>query len=323
MRSFSAKAVVLISWMLPYPNMTLAQATAPNETRESLSQTIQKYRGSGNLQEAEKSLTLLLNLDENAYGRSSREVAEDLDTLCDVLAEDGKYTEAETALEAALASYAVIEGPERTKNSFYLSRLANLAGRQQRFAEAEKVYKEMLTLQGKEQGFESPVTLADLAELYHAAKDYEKSEAVYRKVIESKLLEPGSGVALGAIERLSTVYEEQGKFEQAEALYRKAVETNLTSLPHGHLTTIAELNDLGLFYERRESFQESEEYYVRALEQFGGLASDAGLMDSNVAVVFENYARLLRDEGRLTEAEQYESRAKAIRVKLNESHSAN
>ena len=46
-------------------------------------------------------------------------------------------------------------------------------------------------------------------------------------------------------------------------------------------------------------------------------------MDSNVAVVFENYARLLRDEGRLTEAEQYESRGKAIRVKLNESHSAN
>jgi hypothetical protein len=46
-------------------------------------------------------------------------------------------TEAETALKAALASYAVIEGPERTKNSFYLSRLANLAGRKQRFAEAE------------------------------------------------------------------------------------------------------------------------------------------------------------------------------------------
>jgi tetratricopeptide (TPR) repeat protein len=303
--------------------MALAQATALNETRESLSQTIQKYRGSGSLQEAEKSLTLLLNLDEKAYGRSRSEVAEDLDALSDVLSEDGKYAEAETALKAALASYAVIEGPERTKNSFYLTRLAILAGRQQKFAEAEKVYEEMLTVQRKEQGFESPMTLADLAELYHAAKDYEESEAIYRKVIESKLLEPGSGVALGAIERLSTVYEEQGKSEQAEALYRKAVETNLTSLPHGHLTTIAELNDLGLFCERRESFQEAEEYYMRALEQFDGLASDAGLMDSNVAVVIENYARILRDEGRLTEAEQYESSGKAIRVKLNESHSSN
>lgn len=323
MSSFSAKVAVQISCLLLYSSMTLAQATPPNETRESISQTIQKYLGSGSLPEAEKSLNLLLNLDEKTYGRSSHEVAEDFDTLSDVLSEDGKYAEAETALKAALAIYAVVEGPERTSNSFYLSRLASLAGRQQRFAEAEKVYEEILTTQSKEQGFESPLTLADLAELYHAAKDYEKSVAAYRKVIESKSLEPGSGVTLGAIERLSTVYEEQGKPEEAEPLYRKAVETNLTSLPHGHLVTIAELNDLGLFYERRKRSQEAEEYYKRALEQFDDLASDSGLMDSNLAIVIENYARLLRDEGRLTEAEQYESRGKAIRAKLNESHSAN
>jgi hypothetical protein len=32
--------------------------------------------------------------------------------------------------------------------------------------------------------------------------------------------------------------------------------------------------------------------------------------------VIENYARLLRNEGRLTESKRYESRAKAIRDKL-------
>jgi hypothetical protein len=56
---------------------------------------------------------------------------------------------------------------------------------------------------------------------------------------------------------------------------------------------------------------------TNALEQFEVEESDAGLMDSNLAIVIENYARLLRDEGRLTEAEQYESRGKAIRAKLN------
>jgi hypothetical protein len=40
-------------------------------------------------------------------------------------------------------------------------------------------------------------------------------------------------------------------------------------------------------------------------------------MDSNLAVVIENIARLLGNEGRLTEAEQYENRANAIRAKLN------
>jgi tetratricopeptide (TPR) repeat protein len=143
-----------------------------------------------------------------------------------------------------------------------------------------------------------------------------ESEAIYRKVIELNSLEPGSGVTLGAIERLSTVYEEQGKFEQAEALYRNAVDTSQMSLPRGHLAPIAELNDLGLFCERRERLQEAEAYYRRALEQFDGLAPDAALMDSNLATVIENYARLLRNEGRLTESKRYESRAKAIRDKL-------
>jgi tetratricopeptide (TPR) repeat protein len=323
MRSFSSKVAAEISCLLLYPSMTFAQATVPNEIRESLSQTVQKYLSSGSLPDAEKPLELLLNFDEKAHGRGSREVAEDSETLSNVLSEDGKYAEAEAALKASLAAYAVIEGPERATNSFYLGRMASLAGLQQKFAEAEKIYDEILAIQRKEQGAESPVTLEDLAELCHVAKDYGRSEAIYRKVIESKVLDLGSGVTLGAVERLSTVYEEQGKFEQVEALYRKAVETSLTSLPHGHLTTIAELNDLGLFYERRERIKESEEYYRRALEQFDGLAPDASLMDSNLAVVIENYARLLRNEGRFTEAEQYESRGTAIRTKLSESHSSN
>jgi tetratricopeptide (TPR) repeat protein len=221
MRSLSDKVAVGIASLVLYSSMAIAQTPAPNETRESLSQTIQKYLGSGNLPECEKSLELLLNLDERVYGRNSREVAEDSETLSDVLSQDGKYDEAERALKVALAAYAVIEGPERSTNPFYLGRLASLATRQQRFQEAEKLYEETLAVESKQLGFESPVTLADLAELYHAAKEYEKSEAVYSKVIQSKLLEPGSGVTLGAIERLSAVYEEQGSLNKQKRLFER------------------------------------------------------------------------------------------------------
>jgi hypothetical protein len=57
-------------------------------------------------------------------------------------------------------------------------------------------------------------------------------------------------------------------------------------------------------------------YYARALEQFDGVAPDIGLMDSNLATVIENLARLLRNEGRFAESEQYENRVKAIRDRL-------
>jgi tetratricopeptide (TPR) repeat protein len=298
------------------PVLALAQAFTPDESRESLSQSIEKYRISGNLSEAARSLRQAISLDEKTCGSRSREVAEDFDTLSDVFSEDAKYADAETALKAALAIYAIVEGPERTTNVFYVSRLASLAGRQQRFAEAERLYQEVLAVEIRQQGVESPGTLSDLAELYHLAKNYPKSEAAYSKVFELQFLEPGSGFTVGAIERLGRVYEEQGKVEQAEALYRREADADQTTLPRGNLCTIALLNDLGLFYERRGRLQEAEAYYTRALEHFDGVAPDSGLMDSNLATVTENYARLSRSEGHLAESQRYESRAKAIRDRL-------
>jgi hypothetical protein len=94
-----------------------ASSNSPNESRESLSQSIEKYRTSGNLSEAARSLRLAINLDEKAYGPRSREVAEDFDKLSDVFREDTKYAEAESALKAALAIYVIVEGPERTTNA--------------------------------------------------------------------------------------------------------------------------------------------------------------------------------------------------------------
>lgn len=311
MRKLFITTVLLFS-----PVLTLAQAFAPDESRESLSQSIERYRSSGNLSEAARSLRHAINLDEKTYGPRSREVAEDFDSLSDIFSEDSKYAEAETALKAALAIYAIAEGPERTTNVFYVSRLASLAGRQQRFAEAERLYQEVLTAKIREQGVESPETLSDLAELYHLAKNYPKSEATYSKVLELQSPEPGSGFTVGAIERLGRVYEEQGKFEQAEALYRSEADFDQTTLPRGNLCTIALLNDLGLFYERQGRLQEAEAHYRRALEQFDGAASDNGLMDSNLAIVIENYARLLRTEGDSAESQRYETRAKAIRDRL-------
>lgn len=313
MCSFSARKLIAteVFCLLLLPGMALAQANESDEIRDSLSQSIQESRSSGHLPDAENLLGQAVSLDENAYGPNSRRVAEDLDTLSDVFREDGLYSEAEAKLKAAMAIYQVTDGPQVAASSYYLSRLADLASRQQRFAEAEQIYKGLLAVQSRKQGFESPDTLRELAELYHLTKDYPNSEAVYRKVIESKSLEQASGQMLGAIEGLSAVYEEDGKFDQVEALYQNALQINQMSLPRGHLVIIAELNDLGLFYERRERLQEAEEYYKRALAQFDG--SDCSLMDSNRAIVIENYARLLRTEGRITESEQYEIQMKAIR----------
>jgi hypothetical protein len=50
-------------------------------------------------------------------------------------------------------------------------------------------------------------------------------------------------------------------------------------------------------------------FYRRALDEFDGTANE-GVLDSNLAIVTRNYARLLRLMGRVAEAEQYEAKAK-------------
>jgi tetratricopeptide (TPR) repeat protein len=319
MRSLSLPKLITTSvfCLLLLSRTAIAQANGSDAFRESLSQSIQKSRISGHLPEAEQLLMQAVSLDENADGPSSRRVAEDLDLLSDVLSEDEQYAEAETKLKAAMAIYEVNDEPPFASNPYYLGRLADLARHQRRFAEAEQIFKEVLAIQCRDQGAEDPATVRDLAKTYRLAKDYPNSEAIYKKIIESKSLKPGSGEVLGSIEDLSAVYEEEGKFEEAEALYRKSIDTSQRILPRGDLTTIAELNDLGLFYERRERFQDAEEYYKRALTQFHGLAGDCSLMDSNLARVVGNYARLMYTEGKIHEFEQLMNRAKVIRSGLS------
>ncbi len=54
-----------------------------------------------------------------------------------------------------------------------------------------------------------------------------------------------------------------------------------------------------------------------------GAGKALGPEHSNVAMSLENYASVLRQTGRVTEAEQMEARAKAIRAKHAEENPAN
>ena len=96
-------------------------------------------------------------------------------------------------------------------------------------------------------------------------------------------------------------------------LYGDSVRTDLAALARGDLSTIASLNDLALFLERRDRLAEAETYYQEALDQFDvtGAPTD-NLTDSNRAIVMRNYARLLRKMNRPSEAAPFEKAAKAI-----------
>jgi tetratricopeptide (TPR) repeat protein len=72
------------------------------------------------------------------------------------------------------------------------------------------------------------------------------------------------------------------------------------------------LNNLALLYKAQSRYADAEPLYQRAL---GIFEKNPGPEHPDVATSLENYAALLRDTGRGTEAEELEARAKAIRAK--------
>jgi tetratricopeptide (TPR) repeat protein len=309
---FSRSIQFLAIGVFLFSNMSVGSAQENGQSEQSVMQAAENCRSAGQFPQAERLLEEKIALDEQVNGPNSEQIAEDLDTLSDLLTEDKKYAQAEKALRRALVIFTSIDGPERATNPFYLSRLANLAAHQQRFAEAEQTYYQILALEATQDGVEHPETLDQLAEVYRLAKDYPQAESLYLQALGSKSSGTGSGQRLGDIERLGALYEEEGKFQQAEALYLNAVDVSQRVLARGNLVLIANLNDLASFYERQNRLDEADEYYKLALQQFDGIVRDDGLMDHNLAIVMSNYAETLRRENRTSQVEQYETRAKSM-----------
>ena len=313
---FLAIGVFLVAGMSVAVGQEIGQSEPLSITGQSIMQAAENCRSAGQFSQAERLLEEKMALDEQSGGANSKQMAEDLDTFSEFLNDNGKYAQAEKALTDALVIFTSLEGTERSTNAFYLSRLANLAAQQQRFAEAEQTFDRILALETTEDGFEHPETLKQLAEVYRLAKDYPQAETLYLQPLDSASLEAGSGQRLGDIERLGALYEQEGKFQLAEVLYLNAVDSSQHVLAHGHLVLIANLNDLASFYDRLNRLDEADECYKVALQQFDGVAASDGLMDHNLAIVMSNYAETLRKENRISQAEQYKSRATSIEDRL-------
>lgn len=162
-------------------------------------------------------------------------------------------------------------------------------------------------------------TLSELAETYRLEGDFAQAESLYKQILSQELKSNPryEGMILGAFERLADLYAEEGKDAEAESVLKEAIEFKGKDSQPGDLSLIASQNGLALFYEHRGRMLEAEEYYRRALDQFGSAQpSGNSLMDHNLSIVMRNYARLLRKTNRPEEAAEYEASAKKIAASL-------
>lgn len=149
-------------------------------------------------------------------------------------------------------------------------------------------------------------------------KDYVEAEKQYKAAIaEAEKAGPENGMVIIALHYLAQVYSAQQRDDEAEAILKRRLAMAEKIWVQEPKLLAAAYDDLAIFYLTKNRPADAKPYYERALT----VEAEAFGADSlEVARLLELYAGLLRLKNEDAEAIQMETRANAIRSKLEESN---
>jgi tetratricopeptide (TPR) repeat protein len=189
--------------------------------------------------------------------------------------------------------------------------LASMFLDQDRYLEAEAMYKRVLAGYEKQLGFEHEIILDivnDLGVLYCYQGRLVEGEAMYKRALA------GSDTAVGfeytstldAYNNLGTLYREQGRLVEAEAMFERALVGKEKVLGPTHTSILRTVSNLGCLYRDQRRTVEAEAMYERALT---GQEEALGLTHMSTLDTVHNLGNLYADQGRLVEAKAMYERA--------------
>jgi tetratricopeptide (TPR) repeat protein len=265
-------------------------------------------------------------------------------SLAQLYQDQGRFDEAEQHYKAALAETEKLElWPNRAPLASTSILVAQFYVSQRRYTEAEPQFRRTLEiLESEESQTDSylPRHLADFAKFYRDQGKNEAAEEFYLRAVAAseKNRGPENALSVRAMDELAGFYRATGRSAKAETIYRRtlaitektaAAQTSLYTkwwkrltwnrrtfqilIAGPQLSVSAALDRLAEVYEDQQKFAEAEPLRKHSLEIKEKVRG--GTLHTVVADALENYAALLRQIGRATEAEDLEARTRSIREK--------
>jgi tetratricopeptide (TPR) repeat protein len=237
----------------------------------------------------------------------------------------GRYEAAEPLLREALAAGEQSLGNADDDYVAALNSLGVLFKYSGRFDEARALYERAIDITERAGGKDHPslaTLFHNLGGLEHARGDYARAEPPARRAVELRKRElgPDHPVVAADVAALAAIVDARGRHREAEAMYLRALDVFERVYGPDHYEVAVTLNNLAAVCEAENRREEAERHYRRALALkqtlFGSHHPDVAMTQNNLSTFVaaldaghpkiqacaENYASLLRDQGRPTAA---------------------
>ncbi|KAH6699042.1 hypothetical protein BKA61DRAFT_583080 [Leptodontidium sp. MPI-SDFR-AT-0119] len=142
---------------------------------------------------------------------------------------------------------------------------------QDRYAEAEAIYRQALQLNEIVLGKEHPDTLGSmigLAASLHSQGKHTMAEAIYRQTLQlnETVLGKEHPDTLGSMMGLAVSLRNLGKYAEAEAMYRQTLQLQETVLGKDHPETLRTIMNLAVSLRKQGKYAEAEAMYRQTLQ---------------------------------------------------------
>jgi len=196
--------------------------------------------------------------------------ARDLHAQSRSLYRAGKYDEAHTISERALAIREKAVGPDNLDLANILDQLAILLSVKAEYAKAEPLFQRALKIRETELGANHPdvaYSLNNLALFYQFQGEYEKAGSLFQRAIDvfEKVLGPEHPILAQPLNNLGVLSLQKGEYVDAERFFRRSLAIREKVFGPEHVDVAQSLGNLAIVYLDQAKYAEAEQLYQRAL----------------------------------------------------------
>jgi len=274
------------------------------------------YQNLNKLVKAEEQARATLALAEREFGPDSPDTLDAIRSLADILADQGRFSEAQPladdALDRARRRFG-LDAPETVGPMIAVSRILHESGK---VAESRLLLNRAVDTSVATLGERHPDTLFAQHNMASSLKDegrFDEAIAIFEKVIDARreIVGPNHSQTLSSMNNLAGTLQKAGRNQEALAQFARLYEIRRSIFGETHASTLTSLSNLAVCHIALKRLDEAEPLLHRALDGYLGTIGES---HNKTLITMASLAFLEQDRGRLDEAERLFRRVIEVRT---------